>query len=297
MQTTSNKKVAVLYIALGRYICFWKDFYESCEAKLHNCDKHYFIWTDNSNFDYSNNENVTVIPAQKKGWPYDSLLRFQMFLEKQSELEKYDYMYFFNANLQFINDVDLSEIAPHEWNTSGLVAGLHPGRHGDIFKTDPDSFSYERRPESTAYVPFGKGKYYVCGAFNGGTSNAFLEMCRVLSKNVQTDIKNNINARVDDESHLNACLIDKEFLLCGRAYLFPENKLKYLKPTAREMVKIISRHKEDPKYGGKKWLRGETDKKASLTMFSPVLIFLCRIVAIFMPTRSLRQRIRNTFGS
>ena len=24
------------------------------------------------------------------------------------------------------------------------------------------------RPESTAYVPYGKGKHYVCGAFNGG---------------------------------------------------------------------------------------------------------------------------------
>lgn len=41
-----NKKVAILYIALGRYTVFWDEFYESAEKHLLNADKHYFIWTD-----------------------------------------------------------------------------------------------------------------------------------------------------------------------------------------------------------------------------------------------------------
>ena len=32
------KKVAVLYIALGRYVSFWKGFYESCEKCLGPCE-------------------------------------------------------------------------------------------------------------------------------------------------------------------------------------------------------------------------------------------------------------------
>lgn len=289
--------VAILYIALGRYICFWKDFYLSCEKHLLNCEKHYFIWTDNTDFDFSKNKNVTVVPAQKKGWPYDSLLRFEMFLEKKDELQKYDYMYFFNANMQFINDVDLSEMAPHVWNKSGLMAGIHPGSVGDIDLGKVDTYPYERRSESTAYIPLGCGKYYVCGALNGGESKAFLKMCDVLAHNIKTDMKNNINARVDDESHLNAYLYNKEFLLCGRAYLFPENKLKYLKPDALAMVKIISRHKDHPKYGGKRWLRGETDRKAPDNIFTHFLIKLCRIISVFIPNRKMRQHVRSYFGT
>ena len=93
------KKVAILYIALGRYITFWKDFYESCEKYLSPCEKHYFVWTDNETFDYSDAANVTITRAEKKGWPYDTLLRFQMFLERQKELSKFDYIFFFNANI------------------------------------------------------------------------------------------------------------------------------------------------------------------------------------------------------
>ena len=291
------KKVAILYIALGRYICFWKDFYESCEEKLLNCEKHYYVWTDNKEFDYSNAKNVTVIPAKKKGWPYDTVLRFEMFLQKEKELAKYDYIYFFNANMQFINYVDLAEIAPQMWHTSGIVAGIHPGKNGDVNDGKIDEYQYERRPKSTAYIPFGHGKHYVCGAFNGGTSKGFLEMCRVLAKNVQTDLDNGIEAVVDDESHLNAYVADKEYLLAGRAYGFPEGKLKYLRPESRVMVKIISRHKDNPKYGGARWLRGQTDRKAPNNFISPFLIIMCRIVSIFIPSRKLRQKVRTYFGS
>lgn len=291
------KKVAILYIALGRYITFWKDFYESCEKYLGPCEKQYFVWTDNKSFEYSNADNVTITPAQKKGWPYDTLLRFDMFLERQKELEQFDYIYFFNANMQFVNPVDLAEIIPAQWH-DGLVAGSHPGRRGDVFAENPDVFGYERRPESTAYVPYGKGKYYVCGAFNGGTSDAFLKMCKTLKKNIKKDLDNNIVACVDDESHLNAYLIDKDFLLCGRAYGFPEGKMKHVNSTEMPMVKIISRHKENPKYGGVRWLRGQTDRKLhdSWTV-RRILIPTCRIVSLLIPVQKYRRRVKNYFGS
>ena len=291
------KKVAILYIALGRYITFWKDFYESCEKYLSPCEKHYFVWTDNETFDYSDAANVTITRAEKKGWPYDTLLRFQMFLERQKELSKFDYIFFFNANMQFINPVDLAEITPSEWHC-GLVAGSHPGRHGDVLAGNPDSFGYERRPESTAYIPYGKGKHYVCGAFNGGTSVAFLEMCKVLQKNIQTDLDNNIVACVDDESHLNAYLIDKNFLLCGRAFGFPEGQLKHVNRVEMPMVKIISRHKENPKYGGVRWLRGQSERKLHDNwLIRRVLIPSCKIISLIIPVRKYRRKVRNYFGS
>ncbi len=292
----SMKKVAILYIALGRYIVFWRDFYESCERYLGNCDKHYFIWTDNTEFDYSTNPNVTVIRATRRGWPYDTLMRFHMFMGQEQALKKFDYIYFFNANMQFINPVDLTEIVPREWN-DGLVAGSHPGRWGDTRQHEIDAFPYERRSESTAYIPYGTGQYYVCGAFNGGTAEAYLKMCRTLAKNVQTDLDKNIVACVDDESHLNAYMRDKNFLLCDRAYGFPEGKLKQISPIGMPMVKIISRHKDSPKYGGIAWLRGKTDKKMPNTWFTRhVMRAGARVVAIFILNRKLRQTVRSYYG-
>lgn len=287
-------KVAILYIALGRYVCFWKEFYESCEQHLLNCDKHYFIWTDNKSFDYSNAKNVTVLGAKKLGWPFDTVLRFEMFLQKEKELSKYDYIYFFNANMMFVNDVDLAEIAPQSWHSSGIVAGVHPFVYRPC---NPDSLPYERRPESTAYIPYGKGKYYVCGAFNGGHAKDFLKMCKVLSVNVMEDLNNGIEARVDDESHLNAYLADKSFLLAGRSYGFPEGHLRHLKSKETDLIKIISRHKENPKYGGVRWLRGQTNRKIPNNMFTPVLIAMCRFVSLFIPTKKLRRKVKNYFGS
>ncbi len=292
------KKVAILYIALGRYIVFWRDFYESCERYLGPCEKHYFIWTDNQEFDYCDAPNVTVIPATRRGWPYDTLMRFEMFLGQESALKNYDYVYFFNANMEFIAPVDLAEIIPCPWH-DGLVAGSHPGRWGagDTLAHEIDSFPYERRPESTAYIPFGAGRYYVCGAFNGGTSAAYLTMCKTLAQNIQTDLQHGIVARVDDESHLNAYLLNRNFRLCGRAYGFPEGKLKHIPSIGMPMVKIISRHKDSPKYGGVSWLRGKTDKKMPNNWFTRNVMRGCaRVVAVFIPVRSVRQRVRTYFG-
>jgi hypothetical protein len=217
-----------------------------------------------------------------------------MFLEKEDELSKFDYIFFFNANFKFYNPVDLAEITPCEWH-DGLVAGLHPGRSGDI-NPNPDNFPYERRPKSKAYIPFGTGKHYVCGAFNGGTSKAFLKMCRKLKRNVQIDLDNNVVACVDDESHLNAYLVNKKFLLCGRAYGLPEGMIKRIPKRQQVMIKIISREKDSPQYGGTKYLRGSTDKKLQDNIFTPVLRISFRAIACLSPNRKIRKKIRSYFG-
>ena len=290
------KKVAILYIALGRYSVFWKEFFESCEEKLNPCEKHYFVWTNvpQSELAYGSEPNVTIIPAKKLGWPYDRLLRFQMFSDQEAELSKFDYVFFFNANFQFYNDVDLAEITPQEWH-DGLIAGIHPNilTH-DV--SNPDKHGYERRPESTAYVPYGKGKHYVCGAFNGGTSAGFLKMCKTLAKNIQTDLDNNIVACVDDESHLNAYLIDKKFLVCGPAYGFQDRHLKRLRPRQRTMVKIISRSKDSPKYGGTRYLREETNRKIPNNFLTPVMKTIFRFCSMFVSSRKKRHKLRSYFG-
>jgi len=291
------KKAAILYIALGRYVVFWKEFFESCEELLLSCDKHYFIWTDcpPEQLEYGDRPNVTVVHAVKRGWPYDSLMRFEMFWKEKERILECDYAFFFNANMKFYNPTDLSEIAPHEWN-DGLVAGAHPRLLSYInYVRNPDEHTYERRPESTAYVPFGNGKYHVCGAFNGGTSEAFMKMCATLKENVQKDLDNGIIARVEDESHLNAYMTKHNFLFAGIAYGFPEKELKKLgRPGHKNMIKIISRSKSNPKYGGLRYLRNQTDKKLPVG-YIYVMRILFRIATWFAPSRKMRKKLRSYY--
>ena len=110
-------------------------------------------------------------------------------------------------------------------------------------------------PKSTAYIPFDSGAYYVQGCINGGTSAAYLKLCDECSKNIHTDLDNGIVAVWHDESHLNKYILNKNSLILGCNYLWPEN----FSASRPNDVKIIQRDKTNPIYGGIRWLRGETD--------------------------------------
>jgi hypothetical protein len=116
-------KIGVLYICVGRYVLFWKDFYQSCEKHLiQGAEKHYFVFTD-AVIPEEKDSRIHVYPTKKMGWPFDTLLRFEMFLKAESELKTMDYLYFFNANLKFVKDVG-NEFLPD--SREELVVALHP---------------------------------------------------------------------------------------------------------------------------------------------------------------------------
>ena len=242
-------KIAILYIALGRYDVFWDDFYKSCEKFfITNAPKTYFVFTDSENICVT--ENMVKIPHENMGWPNNTLMRFDLFLSIRDKLQDFDYIFFFNGNMEFVAPIG-TEVLPDEKLHDGLVMGLHPG-----FVNKPkNEWTYERNPKSTAYIPFDSGAYYVQGCINGGTSAAYLKLCDECSKNIHTDLDNGIVAVWHDESHLNKYILNKNSLILGCNYLWPEN----FSASRPNDVKIIQRDKTNPIYGGISWLRGETD--------------------------------------
>ena len=283
-------KIAVLYIALGRYSVFWKEFYETAEQfLLPEDEKTYFVFTDNEEIPFETASNVQKIAQPKLGWPYDSLMRFDMFLGIEQTLSTYDYAIFFNANLAFRNTVG-REILP-----AASQDGLVTGSHEFYYNKQANEFPYERNPQSTAYIPYGSGHHYARGTLIGGQSEAFLTMCRVLSHNIKMDNDRKIMAVWHDESHINKYLVDKNPLILPVNYLYPteewmEDKSWYQNNPFKADVKIECVNKNDPKYGGLAYLRGDDLKPFSL---KKKCFYLLSKVAPLKPWRKkLRKRAR-----
>lgn len=258
-------KIAVLYIATGRYSIFWDDFYTSCENYfLKKHEKTYFVFTDDENI--KDKENIRKIYQKKLGWPYDTMMRFDMFLTLEKELIDYDYIFFFNANTKFLSDVN-EEILPDEVH-DGLVTASHHA----FYDKNPDDYTYDRNPLSTAYIPFGEGSHYATGALNGGISKNYLDMCKKCSENDHTDLDNNVIALWHDESHLNKYLLDKNPLIMPVNYLYPETskkRSKWNKPNEfSKDIKILSVDKTKPQYGGHDYLRGAENNSFLKNIFS-----------------------------
>jgi hypothetical protein len=144
-------------------------------------------------------------------------MRYHAMLKQRELLSQYDQIFYMDIDMLVCNHVTEEEIF-----IEGLTAVIHPGY--------PDSF--ERRPESTAFVA-GSPPYYQ-GCFIGGCVRNFLEMCEVIARNIDIDDGNGIVAVWHDESHLNRYLVDHPpQKKLSPAYCFPETysnqiKIKHL---------------------------------------------------------------------
>ena len=153
-------KVAALYIATGKYTVFWPEFYESAEQYLlRDCEVHYFVFTDAATLPGEENPRVHICPQEAYSWPFATLRRFEIFLKQEQALRGFDYIFFFNANAQFMQPVTREMLLPRAEKGERLLVVQHPS-----FYAKPNyEFTYDRNPRSTACIPYGLGKYYVCG--------------------------------------------------------------------------------------------------------------------------------------
>ncbi len=101
------------------------------------------------------------------------------------------------------------------------------------------------------------------GGFNGGTTTGFKHLIDTITHNTEVDEKNGVMAVWHDESHLNRYLYDKKLLILPPMYGYPENKVGS-EATHKEFDKthkLLIMDKSNPKWGGHRYLRGQTDVK------------------------------------
>ena len=206
-------KIAILYICTGKYHIFFKDFYESCEQYfMPDADKTYFVFSDNK--ELAKYDKVRFTYKECEGFPNDSLFRFRTFLTVENELKGYDYIFFFNSNMQFMALVD-EAILPT--SNVGFLCCLDADY--DKVYPYPCFYPYERNKNSLAYVPRGLNSYrYYHGGVNGGRAKEYIEMCRTLNENIAQDYQNGIVALYHDESHINKYFSDHPCLSLHAEY-------------------------------------------------------------------------------
>lgn len=213
-------KIGILYICTGRYSIYWNDFYASVKDDfLYDTEKFFFIWTDDKEILQKNGkENIRTFEQMPEKWPFPTLKRFEYFLRAEEELENMDYLIYMNGNLRVNQRIEKREMLPME--SEGLFVTLHPG----FFAAPPQKYTYESNPDSSAYVPPGKGKYYFAGGLNGGRSREYLIMMHCLKERIEDDLSRGIIAKWHDESQLNGYMYDyrEPFKMLSPAYLYPE---------------------------------------------------------------------------
>ncbi len=175
------------------------------------------------------------------GWPRATLMRYHAMLKQRELLLQYEQVFYMDIDMRVCSKIDLGDIV-----SKGITAVIHPGYPG----------SFERRRESTAFVE-GNPPYYQ-GCFVGGDTRTFLEMCEVITKNIDADNDKGIVAVWHDESHLNRYLSEHPpAKVLPPSYCYPENYvIKILhrakgnedRPSVTELCELARKWRTDKVY-------------------------------------------------
>jgi histo-blood group ABO system transferase len=226
-------KICILTIATNKYIQFVERLYDNIEDNfLNGHEIECLLFTDHEIEESS--DNVRISQIDHEPWPMPTLKRYNYFVKEKDFISKFDYCFYFDVDMAVINKVG-DEVL------SDLVATNHPYK---IYEK-PDQYSYERRPESLAYVSLGEGTNYYAGGFNGGSTKEFLKMSEVIADRVNKDLENGIVAVWHDESHMNRYLIDNPpTLSLTPSYCFAEEFLGSNYPYEPKIIALKKNHNE-----------------------------------------------------
>ncbi len=228
------KKIGLLIICTNKYLSFLENLIKSADNNfLKNQDVTYFVFT-NKDVDIVTQRNIVTIPVEHKDWPWMTLGRYKIFSENSDKLSEMDYLFYCDVDMLFVNEVGDEVLGD-------LVGTLHHGYYG-VSKSGL-SGTIERNPNSLAYIYPESIEMYFAGGFNGGKSDRFLNMAKVLSSNIETDFNNGIIAVWHDETHLNKYFVDnKPEIILSPSYCYYENSGD--NRFEQRLVALIKKHDE-----------------------------------------------------
>lgn len=178
-------------------------------------------------------KDIKIFPTEAIEWPYPTLLRYNLFLQQEETLKEYDYIFYCDIDMQFVN------IVGDEILGDGLTSAQHP-----MYALRKEYFPpYEPNPESQAYIPRpgrvviegNKPRFiplYYAGGFQGGKSNIWIEAMKEMRTMVDKDLNNNYIPIWNDESIWNSYLFkNPPSVVLTPSYIYPDSLIKeYYEP-------------------------------------------------------------------
>ncbi|XP_070614553.1 putative glycosyltransferase 6 domain-containing protein 1 isoform X2 [Erythrolamprus reginae] len=137
--------------------------------------------------------------SQPHRWQDASMMRMKTIGDLIEESIRFE--------VDFVFCMDVDQVFQSPYGAEALdtsVAQLHAW----FYNADREAFTYERRPESAAYISYQEGDYYYHGAVFGGVPLQVLNLTRQCYQGILQDKRRSVEAVWHDESHLN-----KYFLL------------------------------------------------------------------------------------
>lgn len=198
-------------------------------------DTDLFIWSDKAPDSPGNLFGATHYPVEPMEWPMGTLMRYALMLQAKAELEKYDYVFYCDIDMAFVNFVGDEILA------DGITAAQHPMYALDRKFCPP----YEPDPASQAYIPrpgvvvADEGRHkqrfmplYFAGGFQGGKTAAWLAAMEKMKAMIETDLGNGYVPIWNDESIWNRYLFDNPpAKVLTPSYIYPDSLIEeYYKP-------------------------------------------------------------------
>ncbi|XP_054440688.1 histo-blood group ABO system transferase [Pteronotus mesoamericanus] len=238
-----NVTIGLTVFAIKKYVVFLKLFLETAEEHfMVGHPVNYYIFTDRPadvpRVPLRDGRRVVVlqVPAAKR-WQDVSMRRMEMlssFCEQRFRHEV-DFLVCTDVDMRFRDHVGVEIL-------SSLFGTLHPG----FYQASREAFTYERRPQSQAYIPRDQGDFYYLGGFFGGSVSEVHQLTTACHQAMMADWASGIEAVWHDESHLNKYLLDhKPTKVLSPEYLWDESLLGW-PPVLKKLrfVAVPKNHQE-----------------------------------------------------
>lgn len=243
MNHIANDTISIFVIATKSYLDYAHNLIDSAMKWHVGESRVQFILLTDRNTDSLRVANtssfftINSFQIPSYGWPEATLLRFHLMLEHWHHVSG-DVVMYLDADTKIVaplNFQELSQLCNHPLS-NGITPVLHPGYYKRspalnlIFRTRFGP--WETNQKSTSYVAFKLRKNYVCGAVFWGQRDAFYQLCEELRSQIDTDSKNIVVAKCNDESHLNKWLTTHPTVLATPEWAYSPGyrNLKKLQP-------------------------------------------------------------------
>lgn len=187
----------------------------------------------NGVIDLRNQKDIQLFPTEAIEWPYPTLLRYNLFLQQEEKLKEYDYIFYCDIDMRFVN------VVGDEILGDGLTAAQHP-----MYCIKKEFYPpYEPNPESEAYIPRpgriindnGKPRFmplYYAGGFQGGKADKWISAMKDMRMMIDKDLTKNYIAVWNDESIWNKYLfLHEPSVVLTPSYIYPDSLIKeYYEP-------------------------------------------------------------------